>query len=92
MELLKQNLELVKMQLQHGSKYQHVKIDQQMEMLKQCQIICVLKLRNKLFVGAIDQHGQEDLLVYCFDDNHELLKFNEFAKQQYKAYKEANAC
>ena len=75
------------MHKQVGTKYQHVKIDHEMEELKQNHVIAVLKFRNKLYVGTHDQHGQEDLLVYCFDNDNEMLKFNEFARECYNEYK-----
>lgn len=74
------------MQLQQGNAKQHVEIDQQMEMLKQRQVIAVVKFRSHLYVGTIDQHGQEDLLAYCFDDDNEQLQLYEFAKQCYNDY------
>ena len=68
------------MKLQHGNTYQHANIDQQMEMLQQRQVNGVVQFRTKIYVGTIDQHGQEELLVYCFDDNQEMLKFNKFVR------------
>ena len=75
------------MKLQQGNTYQHADIGQQMEWLKQRHIIAVLKFRSKLYVGIINQQGQEELLVYCFDDNQEMLKFNEFVRERYNHYK-----
>ena len=74
------------MKLQNGATYQHVKIDQQMEMLKQRQVIAVLKFRTKLYVVTRDQHGHDELLAYCFDDDNEQLQLYEFAKQCYNDY------
>lgn len=75
------------MKLQQGNTYQHADIGQQMEWLKQRHVIAVLKFRTKLYVGIINQQGQEELLVYCFDDNQEMLKFNEFVRERYNHYK-----
>lgn len=83
------------MKLQNGATYQHVKIDQQMEMLKQRQVIAVVKFRTKLYVGTHDQQGHEELLAYWFDNDHEMLKFSKFAHECYEKYLEdleANTC
>lgn len=76
------------MHKQIGSTYQPVKIDQEMEELKQTNIVCVVKFRNKLYIGTRDQQGQTDLLTYCFDNDNEMLKFNGWAKQRHNKYLE----
>lgn len=80
--------DLVTMQKQVGSTYQHVKIDQEMEELKQTNIIAVVKFRTKLYVGTRDQQGQDDLLTYSFDNDQEMAKFNGWIKQRYNKYLE----
>lgn len=75
------------MEIQNGNTKQHADIDQHMEMLKHRHVVGVVKFRNKLYVGSIDQHGQEDLLAYVFDNDNEMTQFNEFVRQRYNDYK-----